>query len=116
MVLDAVTSGQRETFVLAVQMVEVEGKLVSSGSLTPQQVRARLHGLGQLLEALPFGREAQQAASFHYARRKPYNLSLGDALCLGAAEALGADVMTAEHGWATLPDLPFEVQLIRWPT
>ena len=44
------------------------------------------------------------------------NLSLGDALCLGAAEALGADVMTAEHGWATLPDLPFEVQLIRWPT
>lgn len=116
MVLDAITSGQRETLVLAVQMVEVEGKLVSGGNLTPQQVRARLHSLGQLLEVAPFGREAQQAASFYYARRKPYNLSLGDALCLGAAEAMNADVMTAEHGWATLPGLPFAVNLIRQPT
>ena len=76
---------------LAVQIVEV--KLVSSGSLTPQQ-----------------------AASFYYARRKPYNLSPGDALYPGAAEALGADVMTAEHGWATLPALLFKVNLIRQAT
>ena len=51
-----------------------------------------------------------------YARRKPYNLSPGDALYPGAAEALGADVMTAEHGWATLPALPFKVNLIRQAT
>jgi PIN domain nuclease of toxin-antitoxin system len=99
--------------VLAVQMVEVEGKLVSGGSLTPEQVRTRLHTLGQLLEVVPFEVRAQQAASFYYARRKPYNLSLGDALCLGTAETLGADVMTAEHGWASLPNLPFQVNLIR---
>ena len=100
---------------LAVQMVEVEGKLVSNGSLTPQQVRARLHQVGHLLDVVPFGPQAQQAAGFYYARRKPYNLSLGDALCLRAAEALGA-VMTAEHGWATLPALLFKVNLIRQAT
>ena len=55
----------------------------------------------------------QAASAFYYARRKPYDLSLGDALCLGMAEALGADVLTAERGWATIPDLPFSVTLIR---
>lgn len=109
----ALTDGQRPCLVGVVQLVEVEGKLVSDGTFTPEQVRARLHQLGQLLEVQALQSSAQAASAFYYARRRPYDLSLGDALCLGLAEALGADVLTAERGWATIPDLPFAVTLIR---
>ncbi|MFK7604383.1 PIN domain-containing protein [Deinococcus sp. SM5_A1] len=112
-VLAELTTGQRSHLVSAAQLVEVEGKLVSDGSFTPEQVRARLHQLGHLLNVQPFEVRAQRAAAFYYARRRPYDLSLGDALCLGLAELLEADVLTAEQGWATLPDLPFAVELIR---
>lgn len=87
--------------------------LVSDGTFTPEQVRTRIRQLGQLLTVIPFEVSVQRAASFYSARRKPYDLSLGDALCLGTAEVLGADVMTAEQNWATLPNLPFGVELIR---
>lgn len=113
LVLHTIISGQRATVVSAVQLVEVEGKLVSEGRLTPVQVQARIQDLGNLFRVVPFGLDAQQAAGFYYARRRPYNLSLGDALCLGLAEALQADVMTAEHEWASLPNLPFQVLLLR---
>lgn len=113
LVLSQISSGQRATLVSAVQLVEVEGKLVSDGRFTPVQVQARIQELGDLLHVVPFGLDAQRAAGFYYARRKPYNLSLGDALCLGLAETLQADVMTAEYDWASLPDLPFQVLLLR---
>ena len=112
-VLTALTDGMRPCLVGVAQLVEVEGKLVSDGSFTPDQVRARLHQLGQLLDVQSLQSGAQAASAFYYARRKPYDLSLGDALCLGLAEALGADVLTAERGWATIPNLPFSVTLIR---
>lgn len=111
--LKELTTGQRDHLIGAAQLVEVEGKLVSDGSFTPEQVRTRLHQLGLLLDVRPFEIRAQQTVAFYYARRRPYDLSLGDALCLGLAEVLGADVMTAEQSWATLPDLPFKVELIR---
>ena len=113
LVLTALTDGKRRCLVGVAQLVEVEGKLVSEGSFTPDQVRARLHQLGQLLEVEALQSGAQTASACYYARRKPYDLSLGDALCLGLAVALGADVLTAERGWATIPDLPFSVTLIR---
>lgn len=112
-VLGSLTTARREHLVSTIQLIEVEGKLVSGGTFTPEQVRSRIHQLGQLLTVIPFEVSAQRSASFYYARRKPYDLSLGDALCLGTAEVLGADVMTAEQKWATLPDLPFGVELIR---
>ena len=112
-VLSALTDGRRPCLVGVAQLVEVEGKLVSDGSFTPEQVRTQLHQLGQLLEVQALQPSAQTASAFYYARRRPYNLSLGDALCLGLAETLGADVLTAERGWAALPDLPFAVTLIR---
>jgi PIN domain nuclease of toxin-antitoxin system len=97
-----------------VQLVEVEGKLVSDGSFTLEQVRARLEQFGQLLDVQALQSGAQAASASYYARRKPYYLRLGDALCLGLAETLGADVLAAEHVWATIPDLPFAVTLIRF--
>ena len=112
-VLIALTDGQRPCLAGVAQLVEAEGKLVSGGSFTPEQVRARLHQLGQLLEVQALQQRAQAASALYYARRRPYNLSLGDALCLGLAEVLGADVLTAEQGWATSPALPFVVNLIR---
>ncbi|WP_420594751.1 PIN domain-containing protein [Deinococcus sp.] len=112
-VLQALMDGKNAVLVGSVQLVEVEGKLVSDGSFTPQQVRARIRQLGQVLDVVAFNAQAQDAAGFYYARRKPYDLSLGDALCLGLAEVLKADVMTAKRGWASLPDIPFGVQLIR---
>ncbi|GMA16825.1 PIN domain-containing protein [Deinococcus metallilatus] len=112
-VLESLSGGKHPCLVSAVQLVEVEGKLVSDGTSTPEQVARRIGQLGKLLTAVPFSPQAAQAAAFYYARRRPYNLSLGDALCLGTAEMLGADVMTAERAWAAIPDLPVQVQLIR---
>lgn len=97
----------------ATNVVETEGKLVSEGTYTPAQVRRQLALIAHLLNVVPFEVEHQRTAAFYYARRKPYSLSLGDALCLGSADSLGADILTAESAWAKLPDLPFEVQLIR---
>ncbi len=97
----------------AAQLVEVEGKLVSRGEFTALQVRREFALLNQVMGVVPFEVAAQGAASFYYARRTPYDLSLGDCLCLGTAERLGADVLTAERKWARVPDLPFEVRLIR---
>ncbi|UTA52431.1 hypothetical protein MSS93_17160 (plasmid) [Deinococcus radiodurans] len=58
---------------------------------------------------MPFESACRKKASFYYARKSPYGLSLGDAACLGTAEALKLDVLTAEKGWAEIPDLPFKV-------
>jgi len=66
-----------------------------------------------LLQEVPFDAACREKAAFYYARKSPYNLSLGDAACLGTAEALKLDVLTAERGWAQIPDLPFSVRLIR---
>ncbi len=62
---------------------------------------------------MPFDAACREKAAFYYARKSPYDLSLGDACCLGTAEALGLAVLTAERGWAKIPDLPFKVKLIR---
>lgn len=95
------------------QLVEIEGKLVSDGSVTPAEFQTQLGLLGHIIRPVPFSLDAIRTASFYYARRRPYGLSLGDALCLGTAETLGADVMTAERTWASIPDLPFQIQTIR---
>lgn len=104
---------QENCLVCAVQLVEVKGKLVSDGNQTASAVQAELDRLAHVLGVVAFDAAAQEAASFYYARRRPYNLSLGDALCLGLAEHLGATVLTAERTWADIPDLPVTVKLIR---
>lgn len=104
---------QEDCLICAVQLVEVKGKLVSDGSQTATAVQTELDRLAHILSIFPFDPAAQEAASFYYARRRPYNLSLGDALCLGLAEHLGATVLTAERTWADIPDLPVTVKLIR---
>ena len=110
-VLNVVSS--RPCSISSVTLTEVQGKLVGRGDFTPRQVEAQLGPLLGFVREVPFDSACREKASFYYARKSPYGLSLGDAACLGTAEALKLDVLTAEKGWAEIPDLPFKVQLIR---
>ena len=104
---------QAECLICAVQLVEVAGKLVSRGEFTAGQVQREFSLLGQVMRVVPLAVEAQRPASLYYARRTPYQLSLGDCLCMGTAELLGTNILTAEQKWARVPGVPFEVKLIR---
>lgn len=104
---------QYRCMVSSVTLTEVEGKLVGRGEFTSGQVQQQYAKLLSVVGELPFDSVCREKAAFYYARKSPYDLSLGDACCLGTAEALRMDVLTAERGWAMIPDLPFKVQLIR---
>ena len=103
----------RPCAVSSVTLTELEGKLIGRGEYTPGQVRSALDGLAPLLPELPFDATCREKATFYYARKNPYNLSLADAACLGTAEAHGLGVLTAEQGWGKLPGTPIRVELIR---
>lgn len=103
----------RPCSISSVTLTEVAGKLVGRGEMTHGQVSAKFRQLLSLVQEVPFGAACRERAAFYYARKSPYDLSLGDAACLGTAEALNVDVVTAERNWAKLPDLPFRVTLIR---
>jgi PIN domain nuclease of toxin-antitoxin system len=92
-------------------MTEVIGKLVSRGISPHNEVERDLLALG--LEVVAMDQEIGLAAAYFYARRNPYNLSLGDCACLATAETLGLEVLTAEQEWAQLPNLRTTVRLIR---
>ena len=97
----------------SVNCSEVKGQLVGMGVSTPQAVDREFDSLAQLVEIVAFDLEQSDLAAYYYARRNPYNLSLGDCACLALAEARGLDVLTAEQSWAKLPNLPFKIHLIR---
>lgn len=104
---------EQSCWVSSVTLTEVEGKLVGRGEKTPGQVHVNYKKLLSIAQEIPFDAACRSKAAFYYARKSPYNLSLGDAACLGTAEALGLDVLTAERSWATIPDLPIKVELVR---
>ncbi len=97
----------------AVNRTEVKGKLVGAGTYTPQMIDTRFDLLKDVLEVVAFDAEQSDVAAFYYARRNPYNLSLGDCACLALAEVSQQHVLTAEQAWKKLPHLPFKVVLIR---
>lgn len=99
--------------VSSVTLTEVEGKLVGRGDFTHGQVRGQYAKLLSVVQEVVFDAACREKAAFYYARKSPYDLSLGDAACLGTAEVLKVDVLTAEQNWAKIPDLPFKVHLIR---
>ena len=75
----------------SVNRTELKGKLVGAGLFTPREVDRRLLMFDQLLEVIPFDLEQSDLAAYYYARRNPYDLSLGDCACLALAEARGLD-------------------------
>jgi ribonuclease VapC len=104
---------QSEAFISVVNLTEAKGKLVGAGDFTPQQVESELEQLAALVEPIAYTLEQADLAAWWYARKNPYNLSLGDCACLGAAEATGCEVLTAEQRWGKLPNLRVKVTLIR---
>ena len=104
---------RRPCAVSSVTLTELEGKLIGRGEYTAAQIRAAVETVAPLMDELAFDAECRSHATFYYARKSPYDLSLGDAACLGTAEAHHLSVLTAEQNWAKLPDLPFSVELIR---
>jgi len=110
-----VTAALRERIcrISSVTLTEMEGKLVGRGDYTHQQVQAAWGQLAPFVLELPFDAPCRDRAAFYYARKSPYNLSLGDAACLGTAEANDFAVLTAEQAWSRIPDLPMAVELIR---
>ena len=104
---------QRQCAVSSVTLTELEGKLRGRGEYTAAQIRMAIETVAPLIDELAFDAECRSYATFYYARKSPYDLSLGDAACLGTAEAHQLGVLTAEQNWAKLPDLPFGVELIR---
>ena len=103
----------RPCAVSSVTLTEMEGKLVGRGDYTHGQVQASWGRLAPFVPELVFDADCRAKAAFYYARKSPYGLSLGDAACFGTAEVHGLHVLTAEQGWAKVPDLPFGVELIR---
>jgi PIN domain nuclease of toxin-antitoxin system len=97
----------------SVNRTEIKGKLVGMGIFTANHIDEALTNLGELLEVIPFDTKQSDVAAYYYARRHPYNLSLGDCACLALAETKNVSIVTAESAWAKLPDLPFKVTLIR---
>ena len=102
-----------ESFISVVNLTEAKGKLVGAGDFTPQQVESELEQLSALIEPLAYDLEQANLAAWWYARKNPYQLSLGDCACLGAAEARGLEVLTAEKRWKKLPNLRVKMTLIR---
>ena len=97
--------------IAAPNLTEVIGKLVSNGSAPANQVERDV--LGLRLQVIPMDQEIALASAFFYARRHPYDLSLGDCVCIAVAETLGVEILTAEQSWAKIPDLRVKVRLIR---
>jgi PIN domain nuclease of toxin-antitoxin system len=97
--------------VSSVNFTEIIGKLVGKGLAPENEVIRDMSALK--LEVAPFDQSLAVAASYYYARRKPYGLSLGDCACLALAEVKGLTVMTAERAWAKIPNLRVPVKLIR---
>jgi PIN domain nuclease of toxin-antitoxin system len=97
--------------IAAPNLTEVIGKLVSSGVAPTNEVQRDVLALG--LEVIPMDQTIALASAFFYARRHPYDLSLGDCVCIAVAETLGVEILTAEQSWAKIPDLRVKVRLIR---
>ncbi len=96
-----------------INYAETKGKLVGSGTHTSKQVDAALEAFGALLELADLDRQQAEGVAFFYARRNPYELSLGDCACLALAEAKGLHVLTAEQSWNKIPNLKVKIRLIR---
>jgi PIN domain nuclease of toxin-antitoxin system len=97
----------------SVNRTEIKGKLVGMGVFTAKQIDEALANLEELLEVVPFDTKQSDVAAYYYARRNPYNLSLGDCACFALAETKGSNVVTAESAWSKLPSLPFKITVIR---
>ncbi len=93
----------------AVNLSEVVTKLADAGIPEPV-IRAILQPLG--LETIPFDEEQAYKAGMLRIPTREIGLSSGDRACLGLAQSLGMEVLTADRAWSQL-DLGVRVRVIR---
>lgn len=85
-----------------VNLAEVLTKLIDRG-MAPPMARAAVEATG--IEVVPFDEDQALGASELRTLSRALGLSLGDRACLALAKARDAVALTADHAWATLPDL-----------
>ena len=100
-----------QTSIAAPNLTEVIGKLVSSGHAPVNEVERDLDTLN--LNVVAYDKPLARGGAYLYARRNAYGLSLGDCACIATGEALGIEILTAEHAWAKLTALKTRVRVIR---
>jgi ribonuclease VapC len=93
----------------AVNLAEVQGKLVSAG-LTPDD--AFELALAPVRDVIEFTASQAMIMGSIIAQTKAIGLSLGDRACLALGIALGAPVYTADKAWKNLK-LPIRIHVIR---
>ena len=72
-----------------------------------------LAAITDMIEAvIPFDQTIAFLAARLMPLTRPLGLSLGDRACLGTAEHMKMEVITADKAWAKL-DLPIKITLIR---
>lgn len=83
----------------AVNLAEVEGKLVEHGLSADEAWEATL---SPIREAISFTPEQAKLAGALVAQTRPLGLSLGDRACLALGLDLNAPVYTADKSWRNL--------------
>lgn len=93
----------------AVNLAEVQGKLVDHGLSADEAWEA---ALSPIREAVSFTPEQAKIAGALIAKTRPLGLSLGDRACLALGLALNAPVYTADKSWKNLR-LGVRIHIIR---
>ena len=110
-VAEAIAQGSA---VSTVNFSEVVAKL-RDANVPESTIRQSLAGLvARGLEVAPFDEALAIAAGFLRPHTRERGLSLGDRACLALGRARGQPVLTADRGWASLPDtVGVDVRVIR---
>ena len=66
-----------EAVISSVNLTEVYGRLVGSGTFPENEVQEDLRGLAGLAEVVPFDAQLALEAGYFFTRRRPLNLSPG---------------------------------------
>ena len=108
---DVVLAVLPDSAISCVNLAEVASKLADAG-MNPREVSGLFKSLPVL--TCEFGlKDALRTGEMRNATRRK-GLSLADRACLAAAEALGAEALTADRAWADIAsDLGVKVRLIR---
>ncbi len=106
---DMVMSLRPNAVISAVNLAEVQGKLIERG-FPPKEAWDAAFSFVE--EVLPFDSEQAEIAGALATIARPLGLSLGDRVCLALALVLNAPVYTANRDWAHLR-VPIPVHLIQ---
>lgn len=103
---DVVTGYLPGSFLSAVNLAEVVGKLAQFG-MPEEKISAALSGLG--LEVVEVSRQHAWRAGLMKPKARKVGLSLADLICIALAQEMGLPVITSDRSWA---DFKSEVEVV----